>query len=270
MSSKSIIAVFIGVLFGVYFTYYAIQIELLTPILASTVAGLIGSLTFLKWVKLPELFGIAIYCGSFVGMGNIFKASELLVTTFLASLLLLISSNLFKGFGGKLGLMAYIASVMTQLFILVIGSKKMEGFTLLEILTNFKPTLDLPHLIGVSIFSILGFYLTVYFHHGLKKSAVFSSAFPSFLVGLLYYTSLPYTEVITVTFFSASFVGMAAEDILPKKHFPFVVLTHILSILLFKNNLGSFGGALGTIAFISVFIIIQIDYILNNVIKKRY
>lgn len=270
MKSKSILAVFIGVLFGVYFTYFCIYTGILKPVLASAIAGLIGSLTFIKRFQLPDTLGIAIYCGSFVGMGNIFSASELLVTTFLASLLILISSKFFQGFGGKLGFMAYIASIMTQLFILVLGSKKIEGFSLFDVLHNFKPTLDFPHVLSVLLSSTLGFYLTVYFHHGLKKSAVFSSAFPSFLVGLLYYASFPYIDIIAVTFFSASFVGMAAEDILPKKHFPLVVFTHIISILLFKNNLGSFGGALGTIAFFSVFIIIQIDYIINKVIKKRY
>lgn len=241
----------LGVILGIYGTYFLVQQDLLSPVLASAFSGLIASLIFKNATDLIA----AIYCGSFAGMGLVLTGTELIVTSILEILLLLILQPIFKGFGGKLGLIAYISSIVTDSIL----SQFWSGFSVLKHFETFYPITDFNLIISVVLASFLGFYSTIYFYHRKKKTAVFASAFPSFLAGLLcYYTNLPNGDLIALTFFSASFVGMLSENVIQKNLYWILVSIHALIFLVFKNSLGNYGGALGTIAFVSVYSVAKI------------
>ncbi|AFI03538.1 hypothetical protein [Helicobacter cetorum] len=97
--------VFLGILIGIYFTYFSIHALHLSAVISSCLAGIFSLLPFFKKLGLKSEFSVAIYCGSFAGMGCVLNAYELLLTAILVWLLMLLFANFFKGFGGKLGLM---------------------------------------------------------------------------------------------------------------------------------------------------------------------
>ncbi len=220
------------------------------------------------------MVAIAVYCGSFAGMGGVFTAKELLITSLITTILIHITRNFFKGFGGKLGITAFVASILTQIIVVIFGNGADKFNDIVKLIvglfTSFHLITDTVAIICVVLSSILGFCITVFMHHTLKHTAVFSSAFPSFIVGLLTLSSFSevYTSLIAVSFFSSSFVGMVAEGLLPVKHYPILIVVHALAILIFKGNLGEYGGALGTMAFFSVLLIIQTDFVLGVLLGK--
>ncbi|WP_158654795.1 hypothetical protein [Helicobacter cetorum] len=253
--------VFLGILIGIYFTYFSIHALHLSAVISSCLAGIFSLLPFFKKLGLKSEFSVAIYCGSFAGMGCVLNAYELLLTAILVWLLMLLFANFFKGFGGKLGLIAYVGSVITELIILIFGGQNIHNLSLIKLLFHFDPLADFYSIISVIIASTLGFYTSVFFHHYLKKGAIFSSAFPSLIIGLLEYFPIAHIELFTTTFFSASFAGMLAQDLILRRLFIMLIMVHFLTSILVKNNLGEYGGALGVIAFFSVFIVLQIYFI---------
>ncbi|AFI03539.1 hypothetical protein [Helicobacter cetorum] len=154
-----------------------------------------------------------------------------------------------------------MGSVITELIILIFGGQNIHNLSLIKLLFHFNPLTDFYSTISVIVASTLGFYIGVFFHHYLKKGAIFSSAFPSLTIGLLEYFPIAHIELFTTTFFSASFVGMLAQDLILRRLFIMLIMVHFLTSILVKNNLGEYGGALGVIAFFSVFIVLQIYFI---------
>lgn len=239
-----IVKIFGGVLFGVFFTYVLIAQFNIPPVLSSALAGLVGSIFFINSLNAFKEFGIAIYCGSFIGMGSVLTSTELLLAGAIATIILILSSNVFKGYGGKLGFIAYISSVLTYFGLNILENKTYD-------FGNYNWISDTNSILSIVIASITGFYITILLHHKLDKSSVLASALPSFVIGLLAYTTLSIDLFIT-TFFSASFVGMLSKDLLPKRTYPLLMVLFIMITIIVKPMLGGFGGALGTLAFLSV------------------
>lgn len=115
LSWKLIAGVFAGALLTGF-----LNIELnLGGVLASAIIGVLGVL-FCKVIKnCPKLLAAAIYCGSFIGMTKAIIEPYYLVLGIAGVFSGLVFSSaqyLFKGFGGKLGSLAFIG----MLFSLVI------------------------------------------------------------------------------------------------------------------------------------------------------
>lgn len=240
-----IVTTFLGLVFGVFFTYTIMSMGM-PPVLSSALAGLIGSLFFYKKSNSFREVGYAIYCGSFIGMGSVLSSLELLVASGIAMCILLLLSNVFKGYGGKLGFIAYISSVLTSIGINILGDKDV-----IYDVSNYSMIDDFNSILFILLGAVLGFYSTIYLHHKLKTSSVLASALPSFVVGLLAFTSLDINMFVT-TFFSTSFVGMLSIDLIPRKAYPLLIVLLVMITIIVKPILGDFGGALGTLAFLSV------------------
>ena len=106
--------------FGAVFCYFLSIYANLGSVLAAGITGTLAS--FLPLInkksdylqKLPA----TIYCGSFVGMSSIAIApsiSFVILAGILASILFILSKNLFVGIGGKLGTIAFGGVVMASL-----------------------------------------------------------------------------------------------------------------------------------------------------------
>ena len=82
-------------------------------VLSAAAVGVLGG--YLPgWVKLPkaEDYAAPVYCGAFVGMSSALVLSNLwlvVLASFLASVLFVITKNVYLGVGGKLGTIAFMA-----------------------------------------------------------------------------------------------------------------------------------------------------------------
>ena len=85
----------------------------LNIVIASCIVGLIGAL-FSEYFRLPHL-GLVIFAGSFVGMST-FSLKAIPLVIFggaLSGLLYKLSLNMFVGFGGRLGAIAFASTVIS-------------------------------------------------------------------------------------------------------------------------------------------------------------
>lgn len=103
--------------------YINIQIAL-GPVIAAASVGTIASFIPLlnKKSKLIQEVPAAVYCGAFVGMSSQNVAGNfmfILLASVVAGLLLVFSKNIFRGFGGKLGTVAFggVAAAYLLIFI---------------------------------------------------------------------------------------------------------------------------------------------------------
>lgn len=81
--------------------------------------GIIGGVLVTKIPVYGTFFGQAWYTGAFVGMSSYFVLMlkrDFVITGFISGLLLLLTKNMFLGFGGKLGFMSFIAVVLLKMF----------------------------------------------------------------------------------------------------------------------------------------------------------
>ncbi|MBW6484321.1 MAG: hypothetical protein K0B10_14860, partial [Vicingaceae bacterium] len=95
---------------GAFLTYLLTQFLPISSIIASATVGIIGYLTFKK-------NSFAIYCGSFVGMtsAGIFNYYELLLASFICGVIFVIVKPILNGYGGRLGTIAFISTVIVAL-----------------------------------------------------------------------------------------------------------------------------------------------------------
>ncbi len=82
-------------------------------VLAAASVGVLGGYAP-GWVRLPkaEDYPAPVYCGAFVGMSSALVLSNLwlvVLASFLASVLFVITKNVYLGVGGKLGTIAFMA-----------------------------------------------------------------------------------------------------------------------------------------------------------------
>ncbi len=227
---------FIAVLGGAILTY-ALSVNLdLGAVIASSLVGVIAALVV-------PAYGVPLYCGAFVGMTSaqlLVTHGELAIAGAVAGVVYLLTTDVFRGFGGKLGTIAFTGSVITGL-----GLAR-------EFLITPTPEWDvLWIIIACSIIATVStFYLNVKLGHG--------PVLASSIVGLTGGLILPalYPEIgstLAVMAVCASFAGMSGEQ-----HFPCLtqmVLVGAITGAIFIYSmplLGGAGGKLGTIAFGSV------------------
>lgn len=227
---------FIAVLGGAILTY-ALSVNLdLGAVIASSLVGVIAALVV-------PAYGVPLYCGAFVGMTSaqlLVTHGELAIAGAVAGVVYLLTTDVFSGFGGKLGTIAFTGSVITGL-----GLAR-------EFLITPTPEWDVLWIImACSIIATVSTYtLNVKLGHG--------PVMASSVVGLTGGLILPalYPEIgstLAIMAVCASFAGMSGEQ-----HFPRliqIVLVGAITGAIFIYSmplLGGAGGKLGTIAFGSV------------------
>ncbi len=233
---------------GVLATYCLVHFLGFNVVMASSLLGIIGYI-FLRKYEVP------IYCGSFAGMVSValFDLSEVLVLSLICSVIYILTKPLFVGYGGKLGTVAFMSSlILHSIFndqFLVVQSDLHFGFLILA--------------------TVLGVTVTFYSQHILKISAVMSSAAFSFIIATILFFILPSHIEYSVILFSASFIGMSSKDKLPNIFY--VILSGlILGVIyyVFVHYFNGLGGKLGLMALISVMVTTGISEILKKEIHN--
>ncbi len=223
-------------------------------VIASAIVGMTAVIIF------PYYAAAAAYCGSFVGMASTILFSsyeELLLAGVFSSMIFIMVKPVCKGFGGKLGTIAFAGSLYS---ITILGS---------PVITHTIPSLE----IGISlvVYSVTGAYLTYLINVILGHGPVIASALVGLLAGLLlpviHGTSDGSTMALMV--FCASFTGMSSRERIRSSYL--IMLAGALTALLFiysMPHLGGAGGKLGTIAFGAVIAVSGIDKLVRRGIQK--
>lgn len=205
----------------------------LGAVVAASVVGLIGS-------SLVKKYAGPIYCGSFVGMVSpevLHDFTHVLLASFIAGVLYILSQEVYKGVGGKLGAIAFSSWILLSMFSNV---KLIKGSSI-----SFRTGLY------IFLYSIAGVLLTHVLSVRLDRNIVASSSAVSLVAGMV----LPviYPEIgntIAAATMCASFVGMSSKKIL--RHEYDALLSGAMMGIFFLMSVEHFGGAggkLGTIAF---------------------
>lgn len=232
---RSYLSVFMAVVGGAMFTAVLNHYFSLGAVIASSLVGLLGVVAFKK-------YQIPIYCGSFVGMaslGVLADYSGILLAAVLSGFLFLIAGNVFVGFGGKLGAIAYFGTFSAAMLTGSISRTIRPDLVLLDYRLVFYFTLA----------AVATYVLNKRSQHG----AVASSS----LVGLLFGVLLPLLYVSSGVFlaigaFCGSFIGMSATARL--KNTGQILLAGILGSLIFiytQHYFIGLGGKLGAMAFVA-------------------
>ncbi|MFW6298336.1 MAG: hypothetical protein ACOC14_01520 [Bacillota bacterium] len=249
--SKAAMLDFITVFTGGVITYGLAAFIGVNAVLASGLVGVLAAL-------LVKPYAVAIFCGSFIGMSSpeLLSFPNFLVAAFIASILFVLTKDVFNGVGGKLGTIAlsgvFIACALFDLPFLVSG------------------TLDRALIGWIILFSVAGATLSNVLNIRLSQGAVLGSA----VVGVLFGGFLPllfdtggYT--LAVVGFGASFAGMASREYLG--HELWTGLSGVVFALLFiysAQSFGGVGGKLGTIAFASTLSMAGLSYFLSFLRRK--
>lgn len=219
---------------GVYATYSIVHFFGVSAVLASSLIGILGYF----FVKKHQ---VAIYCGSFAGMVSValFNYYEVTVLAIICAFIFILTKSLFSGYGGKLGTVAFMSSLITF-------SIFQEEYMVIE--SDFNIWLLL-------LTSILGAVLTYSIQHYIKTSAVLASASVSFLFAIMMIYLVKNHMEYTVIFFCASFIGMSSKERLPNLLYV-LVSGFILGLIyfIFTEYFHGLGGKLGLMAMMSVII----------------
>jgi len=237
------------VILGVFITYSLNHFLGVSVVLASSFTGLMGYF----FIRNHET---AIYCGSFAGMVSVslFGFLEVSVLAIICAFIFILTKPLFKGYGGKLGTIAFMSS-------LIVHSIFSDEF--ISITTDFNMFL-------LILTTTAGVLVTYYIKHFFKVSAVFASALPSLIFALIFIYLIPDHSDYVVVFFSASFIGMSNKKRL--RNIYFVLLSGIVLGLIYDVFIEFFnglGGKLGLMALISVIITSGISMILEKIKMKK-
>jgi len=110
---------------GAVITFYLNTQLKLGPIISASLVGFLGSFSPLinKKSEILKELPAAMYCGSFVGMTSLQVAPDIefiLFAGFIAGTILMLSKNIFNGFGGKLGTVAFGGVAITSVIIYIL------------------------------------------------------------------------------------------------------------------------------------------------------
>jgi hypothetical protein len=206
-------------------------------VIASAIVGITAGI-------LVPSYAVPIYCGSFIGMASpaLFPSYlPVVIAALFSGVLYVITEDLFKGAGGKLGTIAFAGSLAAAAIL---------GTPLQELTV---PQWDLG--VFIVIYSVIGAVLTYEINVTAGKGPVDASALVGLLAGLIL-PALYGKEVgntLAVIVFCASFAGMSSARKIPRWYL--IAIAGAVSALLFiysMPHLSGAGGKLGTIAFASV------------------
>lgn len=237
------------VIIGVFATYSLVHFLGISVVIASSSIGLLGFI-FIRKHEIP------IYCGSFAGMVSIvlFSFLEVAILSIICAFIYTLTKPIFKGFGGKLGTIAFMSS-------LIVHSIFNDEYLIISIDINIWL---------IFLTTISGVLITFYFQHKFNTSAVLSSAGFSLIFGLLVFLISSEHMDYLVVFFSASFIGMSSKEKLPSIWY--VLLAGIILGLIydvFFEFFNGLGGKLGLMAMLSVIVTSGVSVFIKKSIKKR-
>jgi hypothetical protein len=227
---------FSAVVIGGLITFYFSHDIGMGVVIASSVVGILAAMVA------PE-YSVAAYCGSFVGMSSnnlFFNYSEVIFASVVAGLVYVLTRDLFAGFGGKLGTIAFIGATIAAF---MLGREFMLA-PIPDWHTNFWIFL------AAFIAAPLTFYLNCYLDNG----PVLASGIVGLLGGLMLPSFFPQIgNLLAIVVFCASFTGMSNTKRCPKFWHMLVAGTFTGVLFIFTTPLlGGAGGKLGTIAFASI------------------
>jgi hypothetical protein len=240
---------FIAVFCGTLATFYLNRKLGIGAVLASSLIGVLGALIF-------KAQAVAIFCGSFAGMSCTVTFSSWIcigAAGVLAGIVFLLGKDLFKGVGGKLGTIAFAATL---------GASFLRGIELLSL-----PMPDWEHAGLIILYSIAGVVATFVLNHRYGHGPVLASSFIGILAGVLL-PSLHGAELgstLAVMVFCASFAGMSDRTRLPNEGA--ACIAGLVCGLVFIHStpyLGGAGGKLGTIAFAAVIAYSGVDRLVGK------
>lgn len=242
---------FVAVFLGAIITYLMVFNFKISCVLASSLVGFIGAIIFKRYQA-------AIFCGSFVGMTSpeVLSILPFVIASSLASLIFVLSKDVFNGYGGKLGTIAFSGS-------LIIVCLSQASFLNGQIFNNNQKII-------IIIVSVIASIATHILNVRFKMGPVLASSIIG-LSGSLLFLNINYSlgPTLATVIFGASFVGMTSRNKFSNEGF--ILLAGILFGFIFICNstyFGGVGGKLGIIAFVSVLVIDGIIFIIFKVFKK--
>jgi hypothetical protein len=229
---RNFLSVFVGV-----FVSYALNHE---AGLGSVVAA--GLVAVVAALVLPAQ-GVPLYCGSFVGMAStklLGTYPDVAVAAILASVLYVLTVDVFGGFGGKLGTIAFTGCVVTGLCF--------EGEFSHPAVASWDVAWQ------IILISVVAAVVTYWLSVNMKHGAVMASGIVGVVAGLV----LPAmnTDIggtLAVMAICASFAGMSSSARFPTI-WPMLAAGFVTGLVFVYGApfLGGAGGKLGTTAFGSV------------------
>lgn len=218
---------------------------------AVIMAGFVGVIAnlFFKEYQVP------IYCGSFAGMASalIFTNVTLIfVSTLFTGILFILSQEILKGFGGKLGATAFFGTFIT----VVLYGKYHE--TLVDTQVSIQ--------IEIIVCFVIGAILAHQLHLITGKSTVLTSGISGVLAGILLPIIFKANGLtLAAALFSGAFLGMTGEERFKKTSY-FLVASIIGGIIFIYSQpyFNGLGGKLGAIAFISSLTMTQVKIAISH------
>lgn len=204
-------------------------------------AALIGLLAD----RLLPSYAAAIYCGAFVGMTSPAVFADLTALTaagLVAGVVFVAAEQVFDGFGGKLGTVAFVGCAAVAL---ALGTDAGTGSTV-------SGTTAVGYVLAGAAAAGITYVSSVRLNHGPVQASALVG-----LVGGLVGPTLPVVgDGIVTVVFCASFVGMATPDRIPGEAAT-AVAGALCGVLVAATNpvLVGLGGKLGTIAFVACLVV---------------
>jgi hypothetical protein len=234
---------FYSVVFGALLTYWLVKYTPLSPVVASSVVGILGAFLYKKTA-------VATFCGSFVGMSSpeLFSTIDLTIAAAISGVLFVEGKPFFSGVGGKLGTTAFFGNVVVILF------KSTPNYQFVNLRFDIIHRIFDWKLILVYMFwGAIASYLTYWFSKKWLHNIVLSSSLVGLAGGLILPAAMPHSGyIIAIVVYCASFAGMTGATRFKKGHL--FLVAGAISGLIFFNTIPIFvglGGKLGTIGFVS-------------------
>lgn len=227
---------FLAVVIGAFTTFYlSVEFEL-GAVVASGMIGVLAALIFPKYC-------VPAYCGAFVGMSSnalFTRHVDVILASSIAGIVFVLTRDVFGGFGGKLGTIAFIGA-------------STAGFTLgREFL--FTPVADWTSNFYFILVAMIAAPVTLYLNCTKNNGPVLASGAVCLLAGLtlpVLFPQLGGTLAIVAT--CASYTGMSNTKRCPRMWGMLVAGLFTGVLFVFATPLlGGAGGKLGTIAFASI------------------
>lgn len=227
---------FSAVLIGGILTFY-LSIDLgLGAVVASCLVAIVADMI------VPE-YGVPAYCGAFVGMSSnalFFSLSEVALASAVAGLVYVLSRDVYGGFGGKLGTIAFIGASITAF--------SLSREFLLTPIAGWQTNM------WILLFAFIAAPLTFFLNCTLGNGPVLASGAVGLIGGLILPILFPQIgNTLAIVVVCASFTGMSNTK---RCHqFWYMLVAGLFTGILFIFTtplLGGAGGKLGTIAFASI------------------
>lgn len=227
---------FLAVFLGGVVTFYLSTNLGLGAVIASSVVGILAAMIVPK-------YGAAAYCGSFVGMSSysLFSTySAVALASAISGVVYVLSRDIFSGFGGKLGTIAFIGGTIAAV---ILGREFL-----------ITPVADWTTNLWVLFFAFIAAPLTFYLNCYLGNGPVLASGAVGLLGGLILPVLFPLIGTqLAIVVICASFTGMSNKKRCPTMWHMLVAGLFTGILFVFSTPLlGGAGGKLGTIAFASI------------------